>query len=451
MKLLTADRTLVDVRHRAQFIQNVTELGGGRIELVPSLDGLIRYVSYEAIYRNNPWVFAGVGLFIDALSMFPLKTYRLCSDGDRERIRSDLKTRGPGNDAQRLDALVRTPTTLTPRATRVARIVKNRLVHGNALEEKRRRDDRRIDDLVNVPWWRVEILKEGTFLAGYRITEPDRDPRTLMPGDVIHYHRGDSEDGLSGVSPLEPLARQLKIQDAVARHVASYFANAARASGNLKFDKPPSEEARARIAEQIRTLYGGPENTGKVIISGGDWQSMSDPLDASVVDSIVKLGREEVAACLGIPIDFLVSGGNTAGNIRQFATYLVRNRYGSWTSFIEDYMNTQLVADANEPGWQGLFVEFDLSDLLRPDLEARAIVYQQTDSVYSPNEKRKMENLPPIGDPTDESNPANAVAVPMNKVMILPDGSTITNQPAVPQPKVPGPGTAPKPESTKNP
>lgn len=450
MKLLTADRNLVDVRHRAQFVQNVTELGGGRVELIPSLDGLIRYVSYEAIYRNNPWVFAGVGLFIDALSMFPLKTYRLKSDGERERIRSDLKTRGPGNDAQRLDALVRTPTVLTPRATRISRIVKNRLVHGNALEEKRRRDDRRIDDLVNIPWWRAQIVKEDTFLAGYRIDEP-KGQRILMPGDVLHYHRGDAEDGLSGVSPLEPLARQLKIQDAVTRHVAAYFANAARPSGNLKFDKPPSDEARARISAQIEKLYAGPENAGRVLLSGGDWQPMAEPLDAEVLDSITKLGREEVAACMGIPIDFLVSAGNTAGNIRQFATYLVRNRYGSWTSFIEDFMNIQLVADPNEPGWQGLFVEFDLSDLLRPDLEARAVVYQQTDSVYAPNEKRKMENLPPIGDPNDPSNPANAVAVPMNKVMILPDGSLVQNQPGVPQAKVPGPGDAAKPESTKNP
>jgi hypothetical protein len=43
--------------------------------------------------------------------------------------------------------------------------------------------------------------------------------------------------------------------------------------------------------------------------------------------------------------------------------------------------------------WASLFVEFQLAEMLRPDLEARALVYQRMAPYYTIDEVRGFENM----------------------------------------------------------
>jgi hypothetical protein len=81
-------------------------------------------------------------------------------------------------------------------------------------------------------------------------------------------------------------------------------------------------------------------------------------------------------------------------NVKEMREQFVRDTIGPWASEMEDELEAQLLA--RWTSWSSLFVEFELAEQLRPDLEARALVYQRLIFVFSIDEIRAMENKPPF-------------------------------------------------------
>lgn len=358
--------------------------------------------TYEMVYRSNPWVFAANQAISRGVSRLVMKIYQYDAKGNRDRIRSDLPgSLGRKSVGQSLDALMRQPEPGVGRQEWLRKIVLDKGVYGNAIVTKDRNAATGMpESLWHVPWKRV-IVQEGedvpVLYYEVRSRTGTKDPARFSPDDVIHFGRGTDVDSPIGISPLAPLKFTLALHDALWRHAVSYFANAARPSGMVQLDKGASESVIKAIREQVQDLYTSPENAGRVLVTSGNWQSITDSPDQAQIIELARLSREEVAAAYGIPQPMMgILDRAILNNTKELRNFFQRDTIGVEAAAIEDDLMAQLVLAS--PAWTSVFMEFDLAESMRPDLEALAEVAMKMKHVFTPDEMRdRFAGLNPLG------------------------------------------------------
>lgn len=357
--------------------------------------------TYEMVYRTNPWVFAANRAIARGVSRLVLKVYQNDKNGARERIRSDLPgSTGRRSVGQALDFLLRQPEPGVGRQEWLRKLCLDKGVYGNALVTKDRNPATgTVQSLWRVPWKRVTVQEGDDVPILYyevRGRALHQEPRRFSPDDVIHFGRGTDVDSPIGISPLAPLKFTLALHDALWRHAVAYFANSARPSGMVKLDKGASQTIIDLVRSQVEALYTSPENAGKVLVTSGEWQSMTDSPDQAQIIELARLSREEVAAAYGIPQPMVgILDRSTFSNVTELRNYFQRDLIGVEASDFEDDLMAQLVLAS--PAWSAVFVEFDLGEALRPDLEKLGDLAQKMRSVMTPDEMReKFVGLNPL-------------------------------------------------------
>lgn len=417
MKLLTREGSLAPVRQRFNFVGSSRPLLSilDSVDLAPIIPGVRNRQTFYDIYLSNPWVHAAVNHIAWGVSRIPVKVYEvLDADGNVRRIRGDVPTSsGRPTAGQALDRLLNRPEPRRGRMRSLRRPITDTLIAGNGLQEKRRGPSG-IEALVHIPWRRVTVIEGAQEdIAFYEITDRlGRDPRRIIPEDVIHYELGNDPDKPIGISPLASLKYTVALHNAIQRHLTSFFGNSARPSGNLQLDKGTKKEVLELIREEIKQLYTNPENAGKVLVTTGQWQSITESPEHSEIIELVRLSREEVAAAFLVPPPLMgILDRAIMSNIRELRTHNLRDVIGPWAVLFEGEINAQLVAES--PALTNHRVEFDLNEQLRPDFEALAKALRELQSTYSLNERRKIVNVPPIDHPD-----ADAVYIELNMAPI---------------------------------
>lgn len=369
----------------------------GNIPLIGSR-GISRSATYRAIYLTNPWVYAAVNKLARDQARLPIHVYELAEKGRRKRVRGDLPTTpGSRRAGEQLDILMRRPDPSLSRFAYWHGTVIDRLVYGDALSQKQR-DSGTVTALVRKRWRDVVHVeqREGKVLY-YELSAGGiigGRPERLVPDDVVHFGKGlDSED-LVSPSPLEACRYTIALYDGVIRHLVAFFENQMRPSGHIKVDKLTTEIAK-RIQQMITEVHASPENAGKILVTSGDWQSVSESLEHSSVIELIRKSAEEVAGVYHIPPPVIgILEDAIKSNVKELREQYVREGLGPRANETEDDLMAQLVAPA--PSWKGLFLEALLAEQLRPDLEARAMIYQRLKNVFSPDEIREFENKEPL-------------------------------------------------------
>lgn len=393
MKVLTATGAYADVHaaQRSGFLEGGSTVGAS-IELVSVSDEL-RRITYTGVYKTNPWVWACVHAKARGLSRFPLHVFEYDAAGNRTRVRSDLPGQSPGplTAGQHLDQLLRQPDPERSRQASFRSAVTSRLIHGNALWEIVR-ERGRVTALKPHPWSKVSVVDNRYELNATGYTS---DRRRLAPEDVIHFGRGEDPENLVAPSPIGALAATLALYDAIARHLHSFFKNQARPSGHLKVPLGLSPEDQERVRAMVMNLYAGPENSGKVAITSGDWTSITAEPEHTRVVELAKASREEVMAVFDIPPPMVgVLERAIFSNVKELRSYWTRDVVGSEASNFESELTAQLLS--RQRSWSSNFVEFALAEHLRPDIEARADTYEKLRRVLTIDEIRALENRHPL-------------------------------------------------------
>lgn len=368
----------------------------GSIELVPSM-GVKRWATYREIYLTNPWVWAAVNLQARGMARLPLGVFERDAEGDKQRIRSDVPgaSSSPGVE---LDRLIQTPQDGVSRGGKIGATIRDKLIYGNGLWTlERPAPGLRPTAAIRRPWRKVARVQTDADDRPlyYELTRRpgDLEPRRFLPADVVHFGLG-SDEGALGISPLSSCRATLALHNAVVRHLLGYFGNSARTSGHLAVDKLTPSKAK-EIRDMITEVYTSPENAGKVLVTSGKWEATSDSPDHSQVVELIMLSREETAAAYGIPPPILgILDRAIKSNVKELREQYVRDGLGPLAADTEDELQAQLLYPA--PAWQTLFTEFQLAEQLRPDLEARALVYQRSSFWLTIDDIRKLENLPPL-------------------------------------------------------
>ena len=361
-----------------------------------------RSATYEQIVFTQPWIYAAVRTFYLAISRLPEKVYLGLEGDERRRVRD-----------HDLALLLRRPFPGGSAFDRKGALAFNLFTHGNHLELKIRPGEGRPPvELWPVPWSWVQEIKNGDQTVGYRIYPSLGQPYTVAPGDVVHYRL------MGGRSPLEPLRRTLGIEDAATDWQLQALEHGPSLRGAFSTDKLLQDRTIPRLRAELEELYSSPGGkTLGVFDQGLRFNNLSQSAaDVSLIETR-KATREEAAATYGIPAPMVgILDHATYSNISELRRSFYVDTVAPYCTLVEDAEQAQLIDP--EPVWvrHGLFSEFDLGEILKPDplAEAQSIMLLTSSGTTSTNDNRKLKRLDPIGDLADPANPYNRPRVPAN-------------------------------------
>lgn len=200
---------------------------------------------------------------------------------------------------------------------------------------------------------------------------------------------------LIGETPLVAAASSVQSGAAINNHLAAFFTNMSRPSGIIRHPGKLEPVAVTRIKERFQDATTGP-NTGAPVVftEGMEWQQLSlSAVDAELIAS-AKLSQTQVAQIYRVPPFFLGDLGEA-----KFATVesLTRWFINSGLGFYLDHISDSLTKFFELPPGEEILFDYE-SALLRADFKTfmEALEIGTRSGIMSPNEARKLRNLPPV-------------------------------------------------------
>jgi HK97 family phage portal protein len=396
---------------------HLTGLGGGGVTLPGPLSK-----TYAEIYQAQEWVYAAVNRLSNGVAILPLKAYQRGPNGARERLYA--------GDSE-LVRLIEQPYARWSSYRFKRRIIADLCTYGNAIAIKVARREADIPAAIRpvspVGWW---LGDDGT----YRRRDADGNERSYQPWQIIHWHIETPGYEDYGLSPIEPLRLTLAIEWAAKKLGVNLFEKGAMPSGGLSTDQDLTQEQIDRLRAQFNSIHQGVANSGKVVVlpNGLTYAPFSMNLNDAAVIQHRQLHVKEVAAVYHIPPSIIGDHEHsTFSNVTEMHREWYMDSLAPYRTLYEETLQTQLI-DA-VPAFRGQFAEFDTREVLKGNIEQQTAAYQAgiTGGWLTPNEVRRLENLPPITDQPE----ADQIHIPLN-LGPVPEGMEL--------PTVPGPLERPK-------
>lgn len=272
----------------------------------------------------------------------------------------------------------------------------NLFLHGNAYAQIGR-STRRINSLIplSAAQMNVGVIDRGATQYVYCT---DKGEFPFEQGQILHIKLLGS--GRIGMSPLHYGRNTFGITQASEDHSGTFFANGAKPSGVVKFDKFLTADQREAARLKFADLHEGTANAHKLFILEGGMDftaTQINPEDAQLLETR-RYQVEEICRFFGVP-SILVndSSNNTTwgSGIEQIMRGFYQVTIRPELERIEQTINCQLLTAAERTTHHA---KFNFEELLRGDPQARA-EYLRTmvaNGLMTRNEARRKENLPQV-------------------------------------------------------
>lgn len=323
----------------------------------------------------------------EAIASVPLRLYRRTENGGRERIAGTPL-------ADLLDGMMGTTLTAFEGRELLSAWAD---VHGNSFAWIE--TDGRGQVIALHPMapgsTTVERLAGGALRFTY--TDLDGRSRVFLQGEVLHIrHR--SRDGLLGVSPIQQAAATMALAVEQTEQAANMARNGFHPGGLLTLPAAASGDQMEMVRRAMADRHAGGARAGRLMILDGGWTYKSMSLTAADAEFIEsrKLSNLDVARIYGVPPTVVgITDNATYSNVTQENRAFVARCLAPWAKRIESAMNAALLTPEQR---KTMFIEHDLSGLLRGDVEARFEAYRigREGGWLSANDIRTMENMAPI-------------------------------------------------------
>lgn len=381
-------------------------------------------LSHRDLYRTNIWVNVAVNLRARGIARTPLKAFRDGDDPDVDRTR--LRTRG--KDAHHLARLLERPWKGATGFHLRQKIALECLIDPHA-ECLLWMDKPGFSHLPQ----RLVPLRGDLVTRQYRADgsigfyewreHPGAKPLRILPECIARIGYAD------GVSPLTALHNELRLDDHARRTLESFYRNGAKVGGVLTTEQKLEPSDVEKIEAELRGEHQGVDNAFRTLVlanmPGAEWHSPSvSSSDAQTLEHR-KYVRDATLAGFNTPQPMAgVLDRATFSNIETQTRMWVVESLGTDGAMIEAGIDGQIISV--HPEWEddGIFVEFDFSAQLKGTPLQRAEAYLKwiNSGTRTPNENRKLENLPAIKDAW-----ADAIWVPANLTPVgLPGGASGT-------------------------
>lgn len=276
--------------------------------------------------------------------------------------------------------------------------INSKLCHGNTYVLKIRNNKDEIIELRIIDPCKVTPLISASGQVFYQVN-PDNisgiESSVIVPArEVIHDRFNCLHHPIIGLSPIYAGGLAATQGHLIQQSSAVFYKNGGKPSGIIEVPGSINEEKAREIKTNWDTSYGG-ENSGKTgILSGGAKYTpiTMTSADAQTVEQL-KMTGEVVCSVFKVPaykvgIGDLPSYDNIEALEQQYYSQCLQNLIES----IEILLNDAFDLGSNET------FEFDIDALLRMDSERRVKTLGEAvkNTIMTPNEARKRENLPPI-------------------------------------------------------
>lgn len=217
--------------------------------------------------------------------------------------------------------------------------------------------------------------------------------------EMIHVRHITPLDGVVGISPIDVLKGPLDFQKAVEDFSLSEMNK--KDAYIIQYDRSVSDEKRRAMIEDFRRMIK--ENGGAVVQEKGftfdRFESRFQPGDLKTTESIT---RSRIANAFNVPLAFLNENtGTSTGTLsEQLMIQFVKMTLVPIVKQYEAEFNRKLLTQSQRA--RGMYFKFNVNGLLRGDTAARTNFYQMMirNGIASPNDLRKLEDLPPVKDDT---------------------------------------------------
>ncbi|AFM40325.1 phage portal protein, HK97 family [Desulfosporosinus acidiphilus SJ4] len=339
---------------------------------------------------NYSAVFSCVRVLAEALAGTPIMLYRKKETGERE-VRNDLSV---------YDILHNQPNVeMSPFNFKEMCMVSLNL-GGNSVSQKLVNKYGDLVGLYPYEWPKVDITRDPiTNKLVYKIRDINGGKQLNLARDQVFHIPGLSMDGVVGVSPIEYLSSAIRLGLSYERFGVNFYKNGANSSGVIEYPGALADTAYERLKKDFAKSYQGLANTGKpIILEGGAKfsQLAIKPADAQLIEN-KKFQLEDIARIYRVPLHLIQNlDGATFSNIEQQSLEFVMYTMLPWFKRWEENVNMQLLTPLERKA--GFYLEFNISSLLRGDMQSRAMAYAQGRQWgwLSVNDIRKLENMPPI-------------------------------------------------------
>ncbi|ORA38703.1 phage portal protein [Mycobacterium aquaticum] len=343
----------------------------------PSLAGVT--VSEQTVL-GIPAVKAAVSLIAGSIASLPLQTITEQADGTNKRVPSMLDDPGKvvGLTCYEWKEIV----------------VAHLLIHGNAFLIHVRGGAGQLVGLqpIHPAAVGVEIAKDGS--KRYRVSMRDGTTRDYTDANLTHIPWMPL-DGIRGWSPLQLARSMFGTSIAAERSAARLFGNGALMSAVVTPEDTLTAEEAAEIKASLEKTAAGEANAGAIAVINRKFKMT--PWSLSNADAQWLEARafqiEEIARWFGVPPHLLAQTEKQTSwgtGVAEQNLGLARYNLEPWTTRIQERLSWLLGPNQKAEFFYSAFVEPD------PETEIQLLIAQVEAGLITPNEARKVRNLPPI-------------------------------------------------------
>ncbi|MGZ4663600.1 MAG: phage portal protein [Frankiaceae bacterium] len=393
------------------------------------------FATYGQVYKSQVWVSTLVNKLAFGVARLPLKVYLRAADGNRQEARDTPYAQLLRNPNSRHDPFffwLWTSSTFE--------------VYGEAMWVKQRPAPGRPPTALyplhpsNVYTRRAD--KGETLTSGYGVAAGDliysyhagNANTPIMEwtqDDVVHFKGYNPENQIRGMSRLEPLRQTILNEDAARRASQAFWANGGRPSMTITHPNNLSQQAQDRLKGNLNALHAGVDNWGKIALLEEGMTPTPMPLNAEEMQYIEsrKINREEACGIYDVPPPVVhILDRATFSNITEQMRSMYRDTMAPRLGLFESVLDTQLRPDFDPQ--DRIYAEFLMDEVMRGAFEERAVANQSAinSGQRTPNEIRRLDNLPPLAG--GDQLYINAASIPLAAASTgLPTGSDIVEHP----------------------
>lgn len=365
---------------------------GGWHELGPYEDGYQRALSLDGhSARRIPACYAAVMASARAVSQCYPEHKRVTTTGRQEVVRTSSASR-----------VLNRPNSYESWPQFILNIVASMLFDGNGYAIAVRNDRDEVVALHRLARGTCEpyVAEDGSiyYSIGSNPMVPDLIDYMAPARDVLHLRQHTPRHPLIGESPIVAAAIAAGVNVALSRSQLAFFSRMNRPSGVISTDKELRGDQldllREKFAEHSKAWAQG----GVPVLSHGlKFQTVSINSQDSQLVEAQRLSIEDIARVYGVPLPVVGDLTHaTMQNVEQLVNLWLSVSLGALIENIERSLDALFelprTAERHE------FVELDTAALLRLDFAGRtdALVKGVQGALYTPDEARAREGLPPV-------------------------------------------------------
>jgi len=280
-------------------------------------------------------------------------------------------------------------------------IISDSLMYGCGFAKVEKNGNGQPAKLVWLPAVQVHLEERQNQETLYHFTRFNE--RTRRNETVYTYRAADLiiVPAFRSVSPINLHRETIGLARAAEDFGASFFGSGGHLSGVLTVEGGLSDEQFQALSNSWQSKYHG--NNGAhataILEHGINYERIGIPPDQAQFIETRKISAQEIARIFNVPAALIGLETNvTYSNVEQqsifFATYTIT----PLVKRLEEELNEKLFSPKERAS--GMHVDFDLSSLLRADVDSRSEFYVKmlSHGVMSVNEVRKIEGLNPIAE-----------------------------------------------------